>query len=83
MSDSRYCSPMDWIAAASEWRGFRAEVRAHWTRLTRAQLDSIAGRRICLTEHICTSYNLTPAEAERQVASFEASNGYLRAVSSR
>jgi hypothetical protein len=74
---------MDWIAAALEWRGFRDEVRAHWTKLTSAQLDSIAGRRTRLIEQICASYGLTPAEAERQIASFEERNDYLRAVSSR
>jgi hypothetical protein len=74
---------MDWIAAATEWRGFRGEVRAHWAKLTRAQLDVIAGKRAQLTEQICASYEVTHAEAERQVASFEARNNYLRAVSSR
>ena len=74
---------MDWIAAANEWSGFRAEVRAHWTKLTHAQLDSIAGRRARLIEQLCASYDLTPAEAERQIASFEERNDYLRAVSSR
>jgi hypothetical protein len=74
---------MDWIAAAVEWRGFRGEVRAQWTRLSRAQLDSIAGKRAELTEQIRATYQVTHAEAERQVASFEAHNGYFRAVSSR
>lgn len=79
----RHAPQMDWIAAAIEWRGFRGEVRAHWTKLTHAQLDAIAGTRMRLTEQICASYDVTPAEAERQVASFEARNSYFRAVSSR
>jgi uncharacterized protein YjbJ (UPF0337 family) len=74
---------MDWIAAATEWRGFRGEVRAHWTKLTYAQLDTIAGKRAQLTEQICASYEVTHAEAERQIVSFETRNSYLRAVSSR
>lgn len=74
---------MDWINAAIEWRGFRGEVRAHWTKLTYAQLDTIAGKRVRLTEQICASYNVTHAEAERQVASFELCNSYFGAVSSR
>jgi hypothetical protein len=78
-----HAPPMDWIAAAVEWRGFRGEVRAHWTRLTPAQLDTIAGKRGSLSEQICASYHVTHAEAERQIASFEARNSYFRAASSR
>jgi uncharacterized protein YjbJ (UPF0337 family) len=74
---------MDWSAAAIEWRGFRGEVRAHWTKLTHAQLDTIAGKRVRLTEQIRASYDVTHAEAERQVDSFEARNSYFRAASSR
>jgi hypothetical protein len=74
---------MDWVAAAIEWRAFRAQVRANWLKLTHTQLDAIAGRRRFLTAEICASYDVTHAEAERQVASFEARNDYLRAVSSR
>jgi hypothetical protein len=74
---------MDWINAATEWRGFRGEVGGHWTKLTYAQLDTIAGKRVRLTEEICASYEVTHAEAERQVASFEACNTYFRSVSSR
>lgn len=74
---------MDWIAAAIEWRGFRGEVRAHWAKLTPAQLDTIAGKRPSLSEQIRASYDVTHAEAERQIASFEARNSYFRAVSSR
>ena len=74
---------MDWIAAATEWRGFRGDVRAQWTRLTPAQLDAIAGKRGSLSEQIRTSYDVTHVEAERQIASFEARNSYFRAVSSR
>lgn len=74
---------MNWIEAATEWRGFRGEVRAHWTKLTYEQLDAIAGKRVCLTEQICASYDVTCAEAERQVVSFEACNSYFRSVSSR
>jgi hypothetical protein len=74
---------MDWTAAATEWKAFRNEVHAHWTKLTHSQLNMIAGTRTRLAEQICASYGITLAEAEGQIRSFEASNGYLRAVSSR
>jgi hypothetical protein len=74
---------MDWIDAATQWRGFRGEVGAHWTKLTYAQLDTIAGERGRLTAQICASYEVTHAEAERQVVGFELCNDYFRSVSSR
>lgn len=74
---------MDWIAAATEWKGFSNEVHAHWAKLTQSQLVVIAGERTRLAENICASYGITLAEAERQICRFEASNEYLRAVSSR
>jgi hypothetical protein len=74
---------MDWIAAVTEWKAFRNEVRAHWRQLTDLQLEAIAGLRIRLAEQIRASYGVTSDEAERQIRSFEARNQYLRAVSSR
>jgi hypothetical protein len=74
---------MDWIAAVIEWKSFRNEVGARWQHLTDSQLDAIAGLRIRLAEQIRASYDLSPAEAERQICNFEARNQYLRAVSSR
>jgi hypothetical protein len=74
---------MDWTAAAIEWKGFRNEVRAHWTKLTHSQLNVIEGVRSRLAEQLSASYGITPADAERQICSFEARNEYLRAVSSR
>jgi len=74
---------MDWNAALAEWKPFKLEVGARWGRLTVPQLDAIAGVRIRLAEQIRASYGVTPEEAERQICRFEASNQYLRAVSSR
>ena len=74
---------MDWIAASTEWKFFRNEVRAQWAKLSEAQLDAIGGNRTRLIEELRASYGLTPEQAERQLAYFERSNEYLRAVSSR
>ena len=74
---------MDWVAAVTEWKSFRNEVRAHWGKLTDGQLDAIAGTRARLAEQIRVSYAIGYDEAERQICSFEARNQYLRAVSSR
>jgi len=74
---------MDWTAAAVEWKGFRNEVHVQWEKLTATQLSAIAGLRTRLAAQISASYGVTPEEAERQICRFEASNQYLRAVSSR
>jgi hypothetical protein len=74
---------MDWIAAASQWRNFKHEVRAEWKTLTNAQLDVVSGVRARLGEQICSSYGVTADEAERQICYFEARNEYFLPVSSR
>jgi hypothetical protein len=74
---------MNWIAAAAEWKLFRNEVRAHWPRLSGAQLEVVAGTRAHLAEQLRVSYGIARDEAERQICSFEERNDYLRPVSSR
>ena len=74
---------MDWSAAITEWKYFRNEVRTHWAKLSKSQLDAIGGNRTRLSEEIRLSYGLTPEQAEQQLHYFERSNEYLRAVSSR
>ncbi len=74
---------MDWNFIEASWPQFRDEVRAHWRRLTEAQLDLIAGRRAHLASNIEDAYALTGAEAERQIRGFEARNLHPRPVSFR
>jgi predicted NUDIX family NTP pyrophosphohydrolase len=73
---------MDWIAASAEWRHFKHAVRAEWKCLTNAQLDVISGVRARLGEQICSSYEVTAEEAERQICYFEARSEYFLPVSS-
>lgn len=74
---------MDWSLVESSWQRFRAEVHAHWGRLTSVHLDLIAGRRSCLASKIEEAYGVTGDEAERQIKSFEARNHQPRPVSLR
>jgi len=74
---------MDWLAAAAEWKNFQREVGAHWKQLSSSQLDTIAGARARLAEEVRVSYGLTREQVEREICSFEARSGYLRAISSR
>ena len=82
-SPQRMLVRMDWIAAVSEWKSFKSEVRAQWAQLTDMQLDMIAGQRGQLSEQIRESYGLTRDQAEGEIVQFEARNQYLRPVSSR
>ena len=74
---------MDWLAAVTEWKCFRKEVRTHWAKLSESQLDVIGGHRARLIEEIRVSYSMTLEQAEQQLSYFERSNEYLRAVSLR
>jgi hypothetical protein len=74
---------MNWDAIERDWSEFRAEVRANWTRLTKEQLDLIAGKRNLLASAIQDSYAVTSTAAQLQVSAFEARNKERRVVSLR
>lgn len=74
---------MDWNLVEASWQRFRSEVHANWRRLSDAQLDLIAGRRVRLANRIEEAYGISGDEAERQIRSFEARNQYPRPVSFR
>ena len=74
---------MDWTTAAAEWRNFRRVVRANWRTLTDVDLAEISGDRGCLATRIQERYDLSSAQAEQQILTFEARCEYFRTVSSR
>jgi hypothetical protein len=65
---------MHWPVAIYEWKYLKLKVGARWDRLTKIQLDAIAGNRALLGEQICATYGIAPAQAERQICGFEAEN---------
>lgn len=62
---------MDWDRISANWGHWKCRIQERWGRLTDAELLAIAGRRELLTERICDSYGLAPAEAERQLLNWE------------
>lgn len=74
---------MDWITAAAEWGNFRGVVRTNWRELTGLDLAEISGDRARLAIRLQERYEFSSAQAEQQIATFEARCDYFRTVSSR
>ena len=65
---------MHWPIDLNDWKFLKLRVGARWDRLTKIQLDAIAGHRALLGEELCATYGIAPAQAERQILGFEAEN---------
>ena len=65
---------MDWTVAENNWNQFKGRIRARWIRLDDAQLATIAGKRGELLKSIQQVYELSRADAEREIRAFEARN---------
>jgi hypothetical protein len=74
---------MNWNVAERDWKNFRAEVSAHWNRLTSEQLTSISGSRTRLASALRQTYGISDEVAERQIRRFEELNKAPRMASSR
>lgn len=55
---------MNWDIVEGNWRQFRGEVKAQWSKLTDDHLDAIAGKRIELAGKLQEAYGITKDEAE-------------------
>jgi uncharacterized protein YjbJ (UPF0337 family) len=62
---------VDWDRMSANWAHWRGRVHERWSRLTDADLMAIAGNRDRLADRIRESYGLTPAEAQRQLTTWE------------
>ena len=65
---------MNWTVAESNWRQFKGRIRARWNRLDEEQLAVIAGKRDELLKSIQRIYEISRADAEREIRAFEARN---------
>lgn len=68
---------MNWDIIAGDWKQFQGKVQAQWGKLSKDQLDVIAGRRLELVGQIQESYGITVDEAEKQLSLFEARSDLL------
>jgi uncharacterized protein YjbJ (UPF0337 family) len=62
---------MDWDRIAGNWAWWRGRIQDRWSRLSSEQLDQVAGRRDLLVARIQENYELSGAEAERQLRNWE------------
>jgi uncharacterized protein YjbJ (UPF0337 family) len=65
---------MNWTVAENNWRQFKGRIRARWNRLDEEQLAVIAGKRDELLKSIQRIYEISRADAEREIRAFEARN---------
>jgi uncharacterized protein YjbJ (UPF0337 family) len=65
---------MNWTVAETNWHQFKGRIRARWNRLDEEQLAVIAGKRDELSKSIQRVYEISRADAEREIRAFEARN---------
>ena len=63
---------MTWDRIEGNWQQFKGSARQEWSALSEAQLDAIAGRRDELVGRIQEAYGMGKAEAEKQIADWQA-----------
>ena len=62
---------MKWEQIENDWQGFKPQVLTKWSKLTDAQLGTMAGKRDKLSAKVCEVYAISQDEAEKQIRSFE------------
>lgn len=62
---------MDWNRIAGNWKEFRGKVKAEWSNLPDDCLDTIAGRRVTLSDKLQQAYGISRNEAEQLIKRFE------------
>ena len=61
---------MNWPYIARNWSEYKLNARTRWNRLSRDELDRIAGDRERLADEICEAYGMSAAEAQLQLAAW-------------
>jgi uncharacterized protein YjbJ (UPF0337 family) len=59
---------MDWERIEGDWARLKASAKREWAKLSDEQLDTIAGKRVALSDTIRHAYGITPETTERQVS---------------
>ena len=63
---------MKWERIEGNWSEYKLNARTRWSRLTRGDLDRIAGNRERLVGKICEAYGMSAEEAQLQLAAWRA-----------
>ena len=61
---------MNWQHVERNWSEYKLNARTRWSRLSREDLDAIAGNRERLLRKICEAYGMSAEEAELQLAAW-------------
>lgn len=65
---------MTWVIVENRWVEARGRMKDSWNTLSDDDLDEIGGRRDALVTRLCSSLNVSPDEADRQVSEWESRN---------
>jgi len=61
---------MNWERIQRNWSEYKLNARTRWSRLTRDDLDRIAGSRELLLARIREAYAMSEEEAQQQLAAW-------------
>jgi uncharacterized protein YjbJ (UPF0337 family) len=61
---------MNWERIARNWSEYKLNARTRWNRLSRDDLDRIAGNREKLASRIREAYGMSAEEAQLQLAAW-------------
>ena len=63
---------MNWEHVERNWSEYKLNARMRWSRLSRDELDRIAGDREKLVGKICEAYGMSAEQAQLQLAAWRA-----------
>jgi len=63
---------VDWELIESNWREFQRNAQSRWTKLSREDLEAIAGQREKLVAKLRERYGFDAQQAEQELAAWQA-----------
>ena len=63
---------MNWERIERDWSEYKLNAKTRWSRLSRDELDRIAGDRDKFVGKICEAYGMSAEEAQLQLAAWRA-----------
>jgi len=61
---------MQWNDIQKDWKALSKNFNAKWSKLTDADLNTIAGKRDVLVESLCERYDKDAAKVEKEIDEF-------------
>jgi len=63
---------MEWSTIEGRWPAYVADAKRQWAKLSEEQIARTQGKRHFLAKRVQEAYGLSSAEAERQLAAWQA-----------